>query len=102
MVGQSLIVLFISFELFFLITLQSARDGFFVTVFIKHAVDHKHIRAGFYLLTVNRVKVTFAKRQVMYRIQQIGFARAVITCKSIYTLAEIEFSLAVILKVDNG
>ena len=102
MIRKTLVVLFIPLKLFFLVTLQPACNSFFVTIFVKHAIDHKQVGPRFYLLAIDRVKVTFAQRQVMYRVQQIGFTRTVITSKGINTLAEIQFSLAVILKVDNG
>jgi hypothetical protein len=84
-----------------LVPFYRAGYGLGLLVFVKNTGYDKKIGALFYLLTIYRVKVTFTKRQVMYSIKQIGFARPVVTREGIHSLAENKFGLLVIFKIDN-
>ena len=68
-VGQALVFLLISLKLLLLVTLNRARNCFGFIAPGKIACYDKEIRPCFYLLTVNRVKITFAQRQIMNGIQ---------------------------------
>ena len=68
----------------------------------KPALQHKKTLVVADILAIDRIKVTLAKRQVMYGVEQIGFADSVVPYKTIDLGRKNSFKLAVILKIDQG
>src|ERR1700761_5322800 len=101
MICQAGIFFFVALKLLFLILLYRASNVFSMFITIKIAGNDKKICALLNLLAINRVEVAFAKREVVYGIKQIGFTRAVIARKSIYTRAKRKLGIGVIFKINN-
>jgi hypothetical protein len=54
------------------------------------------------ILAVNGVEITFAERQIINGIEQIGFARTIVTGKTVGSFIEQELRLMIVFKVDNA
>jgi hypothetical protein len=51
------------------------------------------------VLRINRIEITFAKREVVNGIKQVGFTGAIGSHKTIDLVSESQFSLTVIFKI---
>lgn len=51
------------------------------------------------ILLIARIEITFAKREVINGIEDIGFSRAIGTDKAVYLFRELQFSRFVIFKI---
>jgi hypothetical protein len=53
------------------------------------------------ILGIQGIEITLGQGKVIYRIQQVGLARPIITHKAIDLIAEIQFQLIKIFKIDK-
>ena len=102
MVGEALVIFFIPFELFLLVALYASRNRFLFAILNKQPVVCKKIRALPDLLAIDGIEIAFAQREIMNRIQQVRFSRAVVACKNVHTLAEVKLSRGVVFEIDDG
>ena len=84
MFRELVVILLIALELLLLASFQSARK------FVVHpkigyirALNHKELLAMLYVLAVGRTYGTFAKREVVDRIEQIGLPHPIATDKAV-------------------
>jgi hypothetical protein len=66
------------------------------------ALDHEKLLVEADILPVDRVQVGTAHAQVVHRIKHIRFPGTVFPDNTIYTVNQMEFSLFVILEIDQG
>lgn len=83
MIGQTIVLLFIIFQLLLLIPLEATGNQVWTILFFKIPLHHEPILSTFYLLGINRVKVGFAQRQIVDRIQKVRLARPIRTSECI-------------------
>ncbi|MNR15681.1 hypothetical protein D3C85_1322330 [compost metagenome] len=69
MTGQFIVLFFISFKLFLLVSLYTAGNLLILLLPLKVALNQKQIFRGLNLLTVYWIKISFTQAQVMYGIQ---------------------------------
>jgi hypothetical protein len=85
MIGEPVVILFVSFELLFLMSSDSAIN--FLGLPIRNIIsplNHAHIGIVTYDLRIDGIDMTFTKRKIIYGIEQIGFSHAIVADKAIY------------------
>ncbi len=102
MVGQSLIVFFITFELLLLVLFYRTGNVLAFSIADEITRNDEKVRSLFNLLAINRVKITFAECQVINSIKQVGFACTIVAGENIYTFAKRQPRLCVVLEIDDG
>ena len=70
-------------------------------IFVDPWLDSKERMLMFYVLAIHRIEKTFAKRDVMNGIQQIGFANAVITANANDPFIETKWTGAVVFELGD-
>ena len=83
MVGHTLIVLFVAFELFLCSAFHCCRNQLLLSCYFILALKHKKLLIVMYQLRVNCIQMAFSERKIIYRIQHIGFAHTVRPQKTI-------------------
>ena len=102
-VAQALVLLRVQLHHLASVALENAADfaGSAVIVADIFAMDGKKIAVEADALMVVRRKITFAEREVMDGIQQIGLPAAVFTNHGVHLLCEIHRGFRVVLEVDQ-
>jgi hypothetical protein len=100
MIGQPFIFLPVAEEFFPVILLHDTLQVFRVPVGSEiGAVHRKKILAVPDVLGVIRIEITLAERQIVDRVQQIGFTRAVVSDYAIDLPGEKKLGIRVILEI---
>jgi hypothetical protein len=97
--AQPVIFLPVFFKHLFVVAFEPAINFNYFAFVLKMTLKHKKTFIVPDVLAIGRVKKTFAKREVMDSIQNIGFALTIITGKTIYMATEIQFSFCIIFKI---
>ena len=64
-------------------------------------MDHKKGRAEANILIISRIYGTFAEREVVNSVEQIGFPDSIVSGNAIESGAKFDFSLDIIFKINE-
>ena len=66
-----------------------------------HALNHKKVLIMHHILRINRIRGTFAEREIIYRIQQVGLPHPVLSDETIHLVREIQLHLLQVFIIQN-
>jgi hypothetical protein len=99
-IGQTIIFLLVYFNHLAMIAFLVAEYHIGrIGIFYKYTLNGKELLIMQYILGVNHIKVAFAKRKIMYGVEQVGFAHTIASHKTIDLVREVQFYGRIILKI---
>ena len=101
MFGKFLILLLVPFELFLFLPADPTVNILFFAQPFKDPLYHAEILVVHDILGIYRIQVALTQRQVMYRVEEVGFPHTVFTHKTVDFPIQGDLKLFIILEIDQ-
>jgi hypothetical protein len=88
--------------MFFLSSLEAAKNFFGLVIYVVPALNNGYIGAVPDILRVEQVSMAFAERQVINRIEQVGFTHAIVSQKAINLGRQTQIGLLNVFIIQYG